>query len=158
MKRALSEIEALALKAARGVGIPTGLAEDFARAVRHLAATEPAHLACAVSALADRDVIYAAPVIVDDLRISDADVAVPATMDVIMLRAYLGRASLDFELPLTCAQGVARRGGAIPQPQMGPIDVPAAIWEALNAHAALTYVPATDANRSGAGAGLTDND
>jgi len=49
-------------------------------------------------------------------------------------------------------------GTVRPRPDHIP-DVPPAIWAQVQALAALTYVPATEASRlSGAGAGMTDND
>lgn len=154
MKRSVTEIEAMALKAARGAGVPLGHAEDFARAVAMLAMIKPQALGEVPGAL-QGDLVLKAPLAIDALRCGAKAVPLP---DHVLVAGYLARAAADFDMPFEYVSGVARRGGAMPAPRLGPVDVPDMVWGALDKLAQKTYVPATAASRAGAGAGSIDND
>jgi hypothetical protein len=54
---------------------------------------------------------------------------------------------------------IRKQGYVSAKPMVGPVEIPTDVWSTLTQLAAMTHVPATDASRkSGAGAGLTDND
>lgn len=176
-----NEAEALALKAARGAGVPLGHAEDFARAVGYLLATTPdkaSEVAVALAGphvpvrfqidgltlrIAATGVVMAAPIIVDAL-LADCDNVVAAAVDApALLDAALAIANAERGLRASWrwdgATCILRRDG--PQrsklPNAGQVDVQTACWDAMNAHAAATYVPESAQSRMrGAGAGKDD--
>ncbi len=142
MKRSLNEIQGLMLKAARGAGVPLGLAEDLSAAVpfliRNGALTEivPIFFGAAftglVAAVADldaRECGHAGGMPVGD--------------------------STDVYAALAAARGLNDDLEAV----SGAQDIPATLWSQLTEFAKRTYVPASEASRlAGAGAGLIDND
>ena len=179
MIRSHNEIVAMALKAARGAGVPFGLAEDFARAVGVLALSAPQDLACVGTALgssfadlsisggealviAPAPVIMAAPMAIDALRSGTVKVVLQDVDALPLLRSYLSVVQEDFDLTLTLGadgETITAGGDAWPLYAPQPVEVDADVWAAWNMLAARTYVPATEASRlAGAGAGLTDND
>ena len=129
----LAEIDAMGRKAARGAGLPWGLAEEAGRAARHLAAwglPGPEALAALVAAAA-------LP-------------AGPAAGD----WAWAGSGRLG-------GLAIRRVAGSAHAPRhadAGARPVALATWRALDRYAHRTYAPATEASRAGAGAGLTDSD
>jgi len=176
MIRSYNEIVAMAVKAARGAGIPLGHAEDFGPALAYVVSQDPANarnavacleagpapLECAVDTgemtITCISAIMAAPVAIDALVAGVHRVVVKGCTTPDLLAAYCAlaggcAAQMGDVITLTPAKVPAETITA------GPVDVDAEIWKALNAFAKKTYVPATEASRlSGAGAGLTDND
>jgi hypothetical protein len=142
MKRTINEIQGLVLKAARGAGVPLGIAEDLSECVP---------FALAENALSDIvDILNQSDFasLVADIAIIDAQICGMHGSDVPHMPARLFRA-------LCAARGMETQGDAA----SGPQTVSETHWAQLTAVAALTYVPATEASRtSGAGAGLSDND
>jgi hypothetical protein len=212
----LNEVETLAAKAARGAGLPWGLAEDAAKAARWLAAfglpwpetllrllaarndaaitaVEAAtsirlsaaggslsplicgpHLgdrAADLAAISVHLVKVATPLWLLPfaaqaafaarrpvrLRSSPADVLVERRRCV-LLRGSPEALAGDDPVSVTCEAGTGEHDGI----DLAPVDrarVPVETWEALEALAARTYVPASERSRAlGAGAGATDND
>ena len=179
MIRSYNEIVGMALKAARGAGVPLGHAEEFSRAVGALALSNPMELHCVIVALrttlddmtitnagtlsiAPAPVILAAPMALDALRSGDQSVTLENIDAVPLLNAYLIAAHADLGLTVRLSgDGTTIAASQEPWPdyQPGPVDVADAVWDDLMALAALTYVPASEASRiAGAGAGLSDND
>jgi len=174
MMRSLNEIQGMVLKAARGAGVPLGIAEDWSAVAGHLVqnAALPDYLAALAQVHTPANGVWFAS---GDLAIADARalMAGPAALDA--LAGETKRAALkDLDSPklLECLVAptttalVADEGmhflmpeKAAPVTVTGPLDVDPTIWAALDAFAQKTYVPATEASRlKGAGAGLTDND
>jgi hypothetical protein len=151
MKRSINEIQGMVLKAARGAGVPLGVGEDLARAVPFFiesnALQEVTHLidgACAEAQTA-----------IDSATVGDA-IAPPATESLTALKCLAASQGLHLDVKDGTLHTSAK-------PQIsaatGPQVVPDALWSQLEAWAAKTYVPASEASRiAGAGAGLTDND
>ena len=174
-----TEVEALALKAARGAGVPLGHAEDFARAVGFLLATSPDRssevaggllgphepVQCRIDGqllrIATTRVALAAPVIIDAL-LTDFSSIVAQNVDApTLLEAALAVAMLDREVQITwrwdggtctVARGALQR--PIVQPVSCQVEVAAACWDNLKALAEATFVPDTLQSRlHGAGGG-----
>ncbi len=172
MKRSRNEIEGMALKAARGAGVPLGHAEDFARAAGVMAMQDETTLLSLVNALdGPFDVtttddplqfhgplVMVAPLAIDALRSGTQRVVL--NDDGPALTAYLHLVAQDTDMSVKNEGGVLTLGGGeVPRIPIRSVTVPDAVWTVWEALAARTYVPETDASRlSGAGAGLTDND
>ncbi len=173
MMRALSEVGAIVHKAALGAGIPVGQADDLARTAVHMAGHREA-LKPIVDALiepqeavdvawgSDRLVIKAghaamtAPIVKDGFATGVRKVRLCRPSHLSLVIAMLAEAGVQVQADGTLIEKI---GFATPDPVMGPVDVPAEIWNAFATLAAKTYVPASDTSRAGgAGAGLTDND
>ncbi len=175
MKRARNEIEGMALKAARGAGVPLGHAEDFARAIGTLAMTAPGEISKLTNVLSglfdvassddpltlDGPILMCAPLAIDALRAGECTVTLRRTEPEALLNAYLRNAMQDYDLYVKHSGGVLTAlpaGDPAPLPT-APINIPDHIWQEWEALAAKTYVPETEESRlAGAGAGLTDND
>ena len=169
----LNEVEATLVKAARGAGLPLGVAEDFARFAAYLVATQRG--AGAITRALAED--HATPAIdwdADIPRIGSGSAAMVAPMVVDAFAMGHDAVKLDnwAQAEITGAalacHGIAMRWDGLcvsrsdtevlPCPT-GPVSVPEADWQAWQSLAARTYVPESAASRStGAGAGLTDND
>ncbi len=178
----VAELRALLLKAGRGSGLPLGHAQDLA-GLASLLMSDPQLLAMAAAAIEGHhhspvvegtdahvviervEVLMAAPMLVDML-VAGADRVVLHDMDwPLLLWPYLSNAQAVYGQNFNLATGA--KGTVIVTPserdtldRFGPPQsVPHQIIERLEAFAAKTYVPASEASRqSGAGAGLTDND
>ena len=173
--RARNEVEAMALKAARGAGAPLGHAEDFARAAGAMAMADAAALDSLSNALDGPFEVDASgiplrlvgpcmmvmPLAIDALRSGEAEVLLPGAHPPALVQAYIRVAAQDFDIALEIS-GEKLRLGAVQPPAALPakaVAVPDAIWRIWDALAAKTYVPETESSRlAGAGAGLTDND
>lgn len=175
MMRSRNEVEGMALKAARGAGLPIGHAEDFARAFGLLAAQDFDDLASQINALkTDMHVgiqedplrltgacVMVMPMAIDAVRAGETDIRVEIGSDNSLAQAYLQVAAQDHDVLLNLTPDGqlvprARPFDAIP---IAAISVASDVWSALSDLAARTYVPASESSRlSGAGAGLTDND
>jgi len=177
MIRSHNEVVAMAIKAARGAGIPFGHAEDFGPVVAYLAVTFPNDLDCLQSVLRttyaplvmtqnddtvtinNAQAVIAGPVALDALRAGAAvvqlcDVDAPA-----LAKAYFNRAGAFHCVDDGKALRITTVAKTETEYVVQAIDMPGAIWTMLSHFAAKTYVPASDASRlMGAGAGLTDND
>lgn len=180
----LGEIGALAVKAARGAGHPWGIAEEAGWAVRWLARRRLPGAEALARHLGAPDG-GACPIVLGAYLADAGTLTDPALADVaepLLLVPFLARAApaglrvaIGDHTFRVSAQGTDLTG---PLPRRGPIDlrpdhtaleapepshrVQAIAPEAfatLQALAARTYAPATDASRAkGAGAGLVDND
>lgn len=158
-EKSANEIEALVLRAARGGGLPLGLAEDLAMATAYLdldqIATCPCHKGGSATSI---------PTALDLVAAGEGPQTVVA--DRATIDAYV--ASVEHHTKQTLIWE-ATATGAIFQ-RFEPIKLtlhtpkgrrvlPAALSDHLTDMAAKTLVPETDASRmGGAGAGLTDND
>jgi len=142
MKRAINEIQGMVLKAARGAGVPLGIAEDLSDCVPYALANNV--LNDIVDVLGQSDHAH----LIGDIAMVDATICGTQKADPTHMPHRLFDA--------LCA---ARGGGTQLEPAIGPQTVSETHWAQLAALAAMTYVPATEASRaSGAGAGLSDND
>jgi hypothetical protein len=159
MTRSLNEISGLVGKAARGAGLPLGIAEDLAGAVpsccdgakvvaalqalgRHLAA--PAVLTALIAAL-------------DRVEALGETVVWTGDLDPLLTALIRHRGTICWT-----GQGDGTAlSRDVPAPVARPVpqDIPADLWTNLEAMGARTYVPASDASRiAGAGTRLSDND
>ena len=140
---ALGEVASLAGKAARGSGHSWGLAEDAADAVRSLARfglPGPEALLAALGCDPAEDPILIGVALSDRAASLCQDGPAAPARGACVIAQALG------ELP----EGLAPHSRA---------NVPDAVIAGLNAFAAKTYAPATEASRKrGAGAGETDQD
>lgn len=178
----VAEVQALILKAARGAGLPLGHAQDYS-GMAALFMSDPKLFAMASAALEGSHIPVRQEGTAEHLVIEQARIAMaaPAMWDAfqcgakrvvlhgldwpqllwpVILRAeQLYGLELRFDVtdPQTVMVSLSEHGGVKPlgDPQPVPL-VPLAKLEAL---AAKTYVPASEASRqAGAGAGLSDND
>lgn len=142
MIRSINEIQGLVLRAARGAGVPLGIAEDLSACVPH---------ALANGALTDiADILWRDDhsALLGDIAALDARLCGLEASDPPATTPRLGDA-------LAAASGLE----LMPLPVSGAQPVPDALWDRLTILAARTNVPASAASRdTGAGAGLTDND
>ena len=142
MKRAINEIQGIVLKAARGAGVPLGIAEDLSDCVPFALANDALNDIADILSRGDHARL------VDDIALVDAQI-------------FDTQTSLPPHMPhrLFEALCAARGMETLLEPAFGPQTVSETHWTQLAALAALTFVPATEASRaSGAGAGLSDND
>ncbi len=178
MKRSINEISGMVLKAGRGAGLPLGHCEDLALAAGYMAKTDPLSLDILPRALkapfaaprvdfqADitivngEQAVMVAPIVVDVLRaghsvVSLADIDHPQIIFALCAACQIGVMHEFSGTKLT----LSRSGEAAAPPSPSPATIAQSVWDALDALAQNTYVPATEASRlAGAGAGLTDND
>ncbi|PUB17361.1 DUF3726 domain-containing protein [Yoonia sediminilitoris] len=173
MMRALNEVGAIVQKAALGVGLPVGQAEDLARTAVYMAGNH-LPLSPVVEALTEPDapidIAWGADKLV--VKTGNAAMTAPIVKDgfgtgVVKARlAHVEHAPLVIAMLAEAGLEVSADGPKIafrrcqkPDVIVGPVDVPDTIWHALSHMAAKTYVPESEASRAGgAGAGLTDND
>ena len=160
----LNEIQTTCYRAALGVGLSHGLAEDASSIVTRLVAGGPGGLATMLRALTFADAHrVAAPVFALENGTYVARHAVlPALMAgpvVADLKCADPDAAIDLSLvdePAVIEACLAAPPQALPAVA---IEVPGGLWQALVALAARTYVPRSETSRlMGAGAGLRDND
>lgn len=170
---ALNEVGGMAVKAARGAGIPLGQAEDLGRVAVYLAGTT-GNVTAITHALQEQQT---APVI----DWADKHIAVqsgPAALIAPVIRdafamgydtahlADLGHAPLVAAFlaehgTALCWDGpvLTRSDTSVLTPRCAPIHIDAQDWAIWADYAANTYVPETAESRlAGAGAGLNDND
>lgn len=161
----LNEVEAVCYRAALGVDLPHGLAEDAVRIAARLVTTVPDGLAIMLRALHSADVNrVAAPVFARDGHIWRARYpflpslhAGPVAADLRLaepgVRIEIG-ATDETAIVDICLTPERPAGLAI-----GPIEVDDGLWCELHSLAARTYVPASMTSRlMGAGAGTKDDD
>ena len=168
-----NELAALIKKAAIGKGYAEGIAKDIANASLYLSShqAEAALLAITAekgwsvarngSALFDQALIALSSTDIDPFTAEISHISSPNLLEGMALAAHydyglitkikISNDTTYIEVTLgeiSCLQKV-----------IGAIDVPFDTYQALDALAQKTYVPATDASRlKGAGAGLNDND
>ncbi|MCY4180716.1 MAG: hypothetical protein OXD48_10695 [Litoreibacter sp.] len=182
LRQSGAELQALLLKAGLGAGLPLGHAQDLS-ALAKLLASDPQLIAMAAAALVGphyrarlegteehvvvekANILMTGPVLIDAL-VAGAKRAVLYQIDwPLLLWPMLSHAhevygltvSLEAATRETVTITVGETSGLdkIGPPQPVPVDV----IERLQAFAAKTYVPASEASRaSGAGAGISDND
>jgi len=170
MKRSQNEILAMATKAARGAGHPTGLAEEMANAALWLC--QNASTAClAICGMDGLAAGISRQAILTDVRNPLMLLGICATASVEMQTGVEldewakvdqgGVISIGDEPPIgDYALRLYESSKAVANTANGDqLDIPDHRWSVLEALAARTYVPAsTESRASGAGAGLTDND
>lgn len=158
-EKSANEIEALVLKAARGGGLPLGLAEDLAMATAYLDLDQLATCPCQKGGSAT-----SIPTVFDLVAVGEGPQTIDA--DRATIDAYV--ASVEHHTEQTLIWEVTATGAifqrfeptkpTVHTPQ-GRRVLPAALSDHLTDMAAKILVPETDTSRmGGAGAGLTDND
>jgi len=186
MSWSLGEIATLCAKAARGAGRPWGVAEEIGVAVYWLAARElpgPEALARLIEGDGGTCPVTLGLATCDTRELGRADAAGPLSEPLLVLPFLARLAPHDAALEVATATGTCRvwrdgtdlrtglpsgtglrvvgiavRPEAPPSVSRVAVIEPGAL-EMLQASAARTYAPATEASRlSGAGAGLIDND
>lgn len=144
MKRSRAELAAHVMKAARGAGLPLAVGEDLYTMANFVTVAEVDWIAADIAS--------------DGAGLAELTLA----LDQI---ACGGRA--DLSSPVAYAMAAARgwrledgrKEERPPPPETGPLDIPEALWAALDVFAQRTYVPETAESRArGAGAGAIDND
>lgn len=158
-EKSANEIEALVLKAARGGGLPLGLAEDLAMAAAYLNLDRLTACPCSNGGAA-----FAIPRALDAVAAGNGPKTVEA--DAALIEAYVANAEVHFGRPLVweATSNGARfhqfeeRATAEHAP-LGRRIIPQDLSTHLHDLAVQTHVPETESSRAGgAGAGLTDND
>lgn len=158
-EKSANEIEALVLKAARGGGLPLGLAEDLAMATAYLDLDRLTGCPCSSGNAA-----IALPQALDAVAAGEGPKNVEA--DSALIVAYVANAEVHSGKTLVWE---ATSNGAIfhrfedratdEHTPLGRRTVPQALLTHLHDLAVKTHVPETESSRAGgAGAGLTDND
>ncbi len=158
-EKSANEIEALVFKAARGGGLPLGLAEDLAMATAFLDLDQLANCPCQKGAAAT-----AIPTALDFVAAGEGPQSVVA--DRATIDAYV--ASVEHQTQQTLVWDVTATGAVFQRfeptipashPPEGRRVLPTVLNDHLTEMAAKTLVPETESSRiGGAGAGLTDND
>ncbi|MEM6477597.1 MAG: hypothetical protein AAF841_08750 [Pseudomonadota bacterium] len=175
-----AELFALVLRACRGAGLPQSHGEDFAVAVSRFgdrAAIEA--LARALVAgwrmpslreeggrlwVSDARATCDLPVACDALFAGVSEVRLEALDEPGLIAPFLARETQERALFLRASGGPGlwvlkrRQPERELSPPGGRITVARETFNALQSHAAKTYVPATQTSRQGAGAGAIDND
>ena len=154
-----NEIEALVLKAARGGGLPLGLAEDLAMATAYLDLDALRTCPCTHGGAA-----FEIPQALDAVAAGNGPKTVEA--DAVLIAAYVANSevhlgkTLDWET--TPSGATFHRFGVKTPVEHAPLSrrvIPQDLCTHLNELAQKTHVPETESSRAGgAGAGLTDND
>ena len=182
MTHSAAELSALVLKAARGAGVPLGIAEDLSRAVPWILGTS-AGLDQAVTSLrgnhdrvvltedpsgisvAGSSTIMMVPTATDALLAGAPEVRIQSCEDLELVIAFLCALPNTLGRPFKArmeAGSVLITRNRVSEDQLVPrkgAQIASEILENLELLAAKTYVPATAQSRlTGAGAGLTDND
>ncbi|MEM9438583.1 MAG: hypothetical protein AAGA15_16265 [Pseudomonadota bacterium] len=162
------------LRAARGARVPLGYAEDMARAVGDFG--DEAAFAAAARALSkpfekakfkeaggvltfkSAPAIAALPVALDALRAGIEAISLDGIDEEDLIAPYLDySAAGDFFVAKNGVRLTHSAARSVPVP-MARLPLPIETLETLQDLAALTYVPASEASRAGAGAGAIDND
>ncbi|MCW1951709.1 MAG: DUF3726 domain-containing protein [Octadecabacter sp.] len=158
-EKSANEIEALVLKAARGGGLPLGLAEDLAMAAAYLDLDKLTGCPCTNAGAA-----FAIPQALDAVAAGNGPKTVEA--DPAIVAAYIASAEVHCDQMLvwentpdgTCLH----RFKPSSPPEKAPLGrrkVPQDLLTHLHELSVKTHVPETESSRvGGAGAGLTDND
>ena len=155
-----NEIEGMILRAARGGGVPAGLAEDMAAAAAHLDLSALTTCPCT----GDPAPVLAIPRAIDLTVAGQGPQSVLAEWALVDAYVKATEAALGVTLHWRWSDGEAVIEGAdharpAEYSPLGRRDLPDSLARHLADMVARTYVPETDASRSaGAGAGLTDND
>lgn len=158
-EKSANEIEALVLKAARGGGLPLGLAEDLAAATAFLDLGKLTQCPCHEGGAAT-----IIPTALD--RVAAGDGPQTVTADAATIAAYVALAEHQCGQTLvwdtTDTGATFHRYEPVEQsahPKVGRQRIPIALDAHLIDMASKIMVPETEASRlGGAGAGLTDND
>ena len=160
----LNEVEMVCYRAALGVKLSHGLAEDAARIAARLATTVPDGLAIMLRAMHSADANrLAAPVFARDGHIWRARYPFLPSLQAGPIAADLERAEPGVRVEIGPTDepaiiDICRTEGPA-GPASVPIEVGDGFWREIQRLAARTYVPASQASRlTGAGAGSSDND
>ena len=159
-----NEVEALALKAARGAGAPPAQAAAFGRAARHHLAADrgEAALATALDALpggAILDLPLALTRLMESASRGQARGTLPG--DPALARSYAEALAFGCDTAPSAGGVSVTIDLAAPAAPVPPLRLAlsTAFFDRLTDLATRTMVPETEASRqAGAGAGLTDND
>ena len=160
MKRSLNEIGGMIHKAARGAGIPLGLADDLAAAGAYHVASGGAATEITEALQDDTGVAFRGPVAIDAVLCDGQEQHLSNVRTPRLLMAMIATRNVAVQADLR-DDGVTLRVGPIQDTEnpTGPVVIPDVDWDVWMTLAAKTYVPATEASRlGGAGAGLNDND
>jgi len=170
---ALNEVGGMAVKAARGAGIPLGQAEDLGRIAIYLAGTS-GNVSPITHALSERqqdakvdwqeDTVTAlagsaaviAPIIRDGFAMGYNRAELADLDHCPLVGAFLAESGIAL-----CWDGCTlwRSDTTVIASKTKPIAIPDDDWSVWAAFAANTYVPESEESRlAGAGAGLNDND
>lgn len=173
MNLALNEVGGMAVKAARGAGIPLGQAEDLGRIAIYLAGTS-GDVRAITQALQEPlnapDVQWGSGQIT--IHAGAAVLIAPIVRDAFVMgcdHATLADAAHAPFVAATMAEAgialkwngrtLARSDTTVVPAACKPVTIARADWDIWASLAAQTYVPESDASRlAGAGAGLNDND
>lgn len=173
MKCSHNELASLIKKAAMGKGVPEGLAKETAFAALCLTDQKAETALAGLTSEHGWSVVKNGPMFFDrafmDLSSGQTD-QIDETLDHVdcpdLLKGMAHAAAINYGLATNIVTNgnittIQMRLGepSLPPTHSGAIEVPFDVYQALNALAEKTYVPATAASRlKGAGAGLTDND
>ncbi|MEM9351185.1 MAG: hypothetical protein AAGA47_13065, partial [Pseudomonadota bacterium] len=162
------------LRAARGARVPLGYAEDMARAVGDFG--DEAAFAAAARALSkpfekakfeeadgvltfkSAPAIAALPVALDALRAGIKTVTFDCIDEEDLIAPYLDHSAARGFFAAKHGVRLTHTAARSVPPPIARLHLPIDTLETLQALAALTYVPASEASREGAGAGAIDND
>lgn len=158
-EKSANEIDALVFKAARGGGLPLGLAEDLAMATAYLDFSGLTECPCTSGEAA-----FAIPQALDAVAAGEGPKAVEA--DSALIEAYVanaevhsGRTIIWEATPSGACFHRFESNAPIDHAALGRRKVAQALLTHLHDLAVKTHVPETESSRAGgAGAGLTDND
>jgi Protein of unknown function (DUF3726) len=146
----LNEIETGCYRAALGVGLSHGLAQDAAMIGVKLLSSRPDGLAIMLRALRFAEIH---PVWQGDMNVVPSLVAGPIAADLSKVHPATPIEADEPEIIKLCLQDLPF------VPPAAPVEVEGGQWRELQTLAARTYVPASDTSRlKGAGAGLLDDD
>ena len=145
--RSANEIAGMVLKAARGAGMSLGCAEELSRAAPNLIAAD------ALGQVPDLlELPFVAP------KFEDGAVTGGHPVQALIAWRDFKDAGQDVTLGCSVSPELKAAMTKLGSP-VGPFDVDADLWAALQGYANRILVPETEASRlGGAGAGLTDND
>ncbi|WP_050932117.1 hypothetical protein [Aestuariivita boseongensis] len=144
MRRTRAELAALLMKAVRGAGLPLALGEDLYAAAPYLSAEDVARIA--------RDIAEGGTELTRlTLALDAAEMGEPVPDTTPLAQALAAARGWRLE--------DGRKSDTDPPQPAGPLEITDTLWVALDAYAARTYVPESEASRAkGAGAGAIDND
>ena len=159
VKRSLNEVGGMIHKAARGAGIPIGLADELAAAGVRLIGTGGAAAEVTQALTDETGVAFTGPAAIDAALCDRAEQRLSDVETPALLVAMVAARQVDVTAEVQGSDVVLKPGATQAEKPTGPVVIPDADWAKWDALAAKTYVPATEESRlSGAGAGLTDND
>lgn len=157
------EVQATALKAARGAGLPWGICEDAGAAVRWLwerGYDGPGALAALLQGYQPVSCpLRLAASLADGTSSLPMRATVRSAVLLLPTAAELGAEVTNTSDDFAETQVLVVASEKDWVPPIGPRrEIEQAAWRVLKRFESRTYAPPTEASRAGAGAGLTDND